>query len=555
MALDGLLLYQIQEDLQEILPCRINKIQNISDVELLWTLRSAHQTHRLLISLHSTYNRIHLTQANYTTLESPTNFVMLLRKQIEGGFIRKIEQIGLDRVLKIAIEARDELGDLHMHDLYVELMGKYANLILVNEEGIIVDALKRIPVFENNQRLIHPGAHYTLPKQDERKQDPFNCDTSKLDDTQPYSAQLHGCSPLLSRELQYRFKHGESLHAIMQELTESHTLYLYRREGKSLFHCLALTHLGEADNHFPLMEGMDMLFYEKEEQVRIKQQSGDIARVIRRELTKNKNKLPKLLQALDEAMDCDHYREYGDLLFAYHSQIQKEPMITLPSFEREENVQIPIDMRFDIARNANRYYQKYHKQRRAQTILQEQIHLCEEQIQYFEQLDAQLAIASVPDAIEIREELVRQGHMKPKKAGIHRRSKGKQIPHYTTFSIGETLVYLGKNNLQNEYLTRTLARKNDLWFHAKGYHGAHVICCNSEPDESLLRICAMLAAYYSQGRYSSSVPVDYCQVRQLKKVPGSKSGMVTMQSYRTIYIDPDSETISQIYKQYHKNKR
>ena len=554
MALDGLLLHQINQELQEILPCRINKIQNVSDVEVLWTLRSSRYTHRLLISLHSTYNRIHLTNASYTTLESPTNFVMQLRKQIEGGFIRNIQQIGLDRILRFEIEARDELGDLHKHFLYAELMGKYANLILVNEQEIITDALKRIPVFENNKRLIHPGARYTLPKQDETKLDPFTCSQAQLNEDRSLAAQLHGCSPLFARELQHRLKEKQTLKSIMEAVKNSHTLYLHQDQGKTQFHCIPLTHLGEPTSSYSLMEGMDVLFYEKEEQVRIKQQSGDIAKVIRRELNKNRNKLPKLLQALDDAMDCDRYREYGDLLFAYQSQLQKQPMITLPSFERDENVNIPIDMRFDLARNANRYYQKYHKQRRAQTILQEQIQLCEDQIRYFEQLEAQLEIATVPDAIEIREELVRQGHMKAKKAGIQRHNKGKQIPHFITFDINGTFVYLGKNNLQNEYLTRTLARKNDLWFHAKGYHGAHVICCCSEPDEQLLRTCAMLAAYYSKGRYSSSVPVDYCQVRQLKKVPGSKAGMVTMQSYRTIYIDPDTKQINEIYQTYQKKK-
>ena len=149
--------------------------------------------------------------------------------------------------------------------------------------------------------------------------------------------------------------------------------------------------------------------------------------------------------------------------------------------------------------------------------------------------------------MEIREELVHQGYMKARKAGIHRRAKGKQAPHFTTFEINGVRVYLGKNNLQNEYLTRTLARKSDLWFHAKGYHGAHVICTDPQPEESLLRTCAMLAAYYSKGRYSSSVPVDYCAIRQLKKVPGSKTGMVTMQSYRTIYIDPDAKAIAALH--------
>ena len=270
---------------------------------------------------------------------------------------------------------------------------------MVDESGIISDALKRIPIFENSKRLIHPGARYELPKQDETKHDPFTCREQDLDDQRPLSAQLHGTSPLLARELQYRMQKQEPLASVMHEIRESHTLYLHSSGEKTLFHCIPLMHLGSEPTTFPLMEGMDVLFYEKEERVRIKQQSGDIARVIRRELNKDRNKLPKLLQALDEAMDCERYREYGDLLFAYGSQLQKQPTITLPSFEREEEVTIPIDMRFDLRHNANRYYQKYHKQRRAQSILKEQIALCEEQIRYFEQLEAQLEIASVPDAV------------------------------------------------------------------------------------------------------------------------------------------------------------
>ena len=551
MALDGLLLHQISSELNEYLPCKISKIQNISDVELLWTLRTPQGSRKLLTSFHSTYNRIHLTRASYTTLESPSNFVMLLRKQLDGGFIRRIEQIGLDRVLQLKIEVRDELGDLHMRTLYAELMGKYANLVLVDEEDIITDALKRIQVFENSKRLIHPGARYVLPAQDMRKRDPFSIDASQLDEQRPLGTQLFGFSPLLGREVEYRMHEGEAYADIMEQIRASRTLYLHTVKEQTLFHCIPLSHLECEPQAYPLMEGMDALFYEKEQRVRVKQQSGDLFKVIRRELSKNRNKLPKLYQALDEAMDCDRYREYGDLLFAYQSSLQRQPSVTLPSFEREEDITIPIDMRFDIPRNANRYYQKYHKQRRAQSILQEQIALCEQTIAYFEQLEAQVQLASVPDAIEIREELVRRGYMKPQKSGIRRR-KGKQVPHITVFDIGGTLVYLGKNNLQNEYLTRTLARKDDLWFHTKDLHGAHVICTDPDPDEQLLRICAMLAAYYSQGRYSSSVPVNYCPVRQLKKVPGSAPGAVTMQHYRTIYMDPSQKEVTAIIQRYQK---
>ena len=450
-------------------------------------------------SFHSTYNRLHLTQASYTTMETPSNFVMLLRKQLDGGFIRRIEQVGLDRVLRIDVEARDELGDLHMRTLYAELMGKYANLVLVNAEGIIVDA-KRIPVFGSGQRLIHPGARYALPAQDMRKHDPSRSTHPRSMTAAPWARSSSASLRCWGGEVEYRMRRGEAFADIMEQIRSSHVLYLHTVKEQTLFHCIPLTHLQSEAQTYPLMEGMDALFYEKEQKVRVKQQSGDLFRVIRRELSKNRNKLPKLYQALDEAMDCDRYREYGDLLFAYQSSLKREPIVHLPSFEREEEVAIPIDMRFDIARNANRYHQKYHKQRRAQGILQEQIALCEQTIAYFEQLESQVELAAVPDAMEIREELVKRGYMNAQKSGIRRR-KGKQIPHFTVFDIEGTLVYLGKNNIQNEYLTRTLARKDDLWFHTKDLHGSHVICTDPQPDERLLRICAMLAAYYSQGRF------------------------------------------------------
>ena len=173
MALDGLLLHQVQKELQSFLPAKLTKLQQISDTELLFTIRTQKGTRRLMISLHSVYNRINLTQESYTTMETPGNFLMLLRKQIDGGILRSLNQVGLDRILHMVIEARDELGDIHDRHLYIELMGKYANMILVDEEGHILDALKRIPPFENNRRTIHPGALYQLPAPHTGKQIPI----------------------------------------------------------------------------------------------------------------------------------------------------------------------------------------------------------------------------------------------------------------------------------------------------------------------------------------------------------------------------------------------
>lgn len=543
MAIDGLMLHVLQKEINASLPAKITKIQQISDTELLFSLRSATGGKKLLVSLHSVYNRINFTTQRYTTMDTPGNFVMLLRKQMDGGIIRFMEQIGFDRVLHLIIEARNELGDIHDKHLYIELMGKYANMILVDEVGRIIDALKRIPPFENNRRTIHPGAQFCLPTPHSGKQDPFHY--TQIVQEESYTSQFHGFSPLLSKELQYRVQQGESFDAVMQQIVTSTMVYISDQQENVQFHCIPLTHLECSYRTYPIMKGMDLLFHEKEEKVRIKQQSGDLFRAVSKELHKNEAKLPKLNTSLAQAIDCEHYREYGDLLFAYMGRIQRQKTVTLPSFETGMDVHIPIDMRFDIKYNANRYYQKYHKAKRAQSILQEQITLCEKEIQYFQSLHAQLEQANIQDAIEIREELARLGYIQAQKSGI-RRKKKQELPHYETFIIEDTTVYVGKNNLQNDYVTWKLGRKQNTWLHAKDLHGAHVVIQREDISESLLRQAAMLAAWYSDGRHSSSVPVNYCSIGQLKKVPGNKGSFVSLSAYKTIYIDPDAAAIQEL---------
>ena len=552
MAIDGLLLRQLRIEIAQALPAKLLKLQQISDTELLFTLRTQTGNQKLLISLHSVYNRINFTKESYTTMEVPSNFLMLLRKQIDGGILHTIEQLGLDRILHMELEARNELGDIHKKHLYIELMGKYANIILVDEDGRIVDALKRIPPFENSKRTILPGAVFTLPEPHSNKQDPYH--HGPFDAEESFSKQFHGFSPLLSKEVQYRMHKGEAFDDILKKIHDSNTLYISDVKDQVYFHCIPLTHLTDTYRQYPLMHGMDILFYEKEEKVRIKQQSQDLYRSVKRELHKNTSKLPKLKQSLAESMDCDKYREYGDLLFAYMHEIEKQPIITLPSFETGEEIAIPIDMRFDIKGNANCWYQKYHKSKRAQSILKEQIALCEKEIAYFEAMETQLSQAGVQDAIEIREELVKQGYLRAQKSRI-RKKKKQELPHYETFLFDDYRIYVGKNNLQNDYVTWKLARKKDTWLHAKDLHGAHVILTLEQPNEAALRTAAMLAAWYSNGRYSSSVPINYCQQRQLKKIPGNKGSFVSLTTYKTIYIDPDAAVIQRLLDEHRENKR
>lgn len=547
MALDGTLLHLISNQLKNICPAKINKIIQISETEVLFHIRAQGKNEKLMISTHSQYNRINLTDLNPSNLQNASNFVMVLRKHIDGGIIKDIQQIGLDRILDFTILAYNELQDECLYHLYIELMGKYANIILV-ENGKVMDALKRIPPFDSNKRPVFPGMHYELPEVMNKK-DPFT--EYDVDTENALTHQFHGFSPLLSRECLYRIRQGESFKDIMNLLLNSKTIYHNTEQNQ--YHCIPLTHLEGEVLEYPLMKGMDAIYNHLEEKERIRQQSGDLYKLVRKELAKNKQKLSKLNSTLEEAKNCEQYRIYGDLLFAYAYQFpNKMSEVTLQDFETGEDIKIPLNIKFDVKTNAKKYYQKYHKSKTAQVMVSEQISLCEEEIDYFTELESQLEYADFMDAVEIRQELEKNGYLKVVKQ--QRPSKKPQIPHFMTLVIEDALIHVGKNNVQNDYLTFHYARKNDLWFHAKDYHGSHVILQCEQASEELIRACAMLASYYSQGRQSSSVPVDYAYIRTLKKAKGKALGKVLLSNYKTIYIDPDSKEIKRLIDTYQKKK-
>ncbi len=540
MAIDGLMLYSISKQLNTLCPCKINKIQNISDEEILFNLHTRDQgNQRCVINVHSNTNRIYLSGYMETTQSSPSNFVMVLRKCIGNGILESIEQKNFDRILCMHITHRNELGDLNNYDLYIELMGKYANMILVCDQQI-VDALKRIPVYENTKRFIHPGALYVLPEQKEKKNplvaNDIDTDTSLV-------SQFYGFSPLLSREFLYRMHKGQTYSEILNELLQSQTMYLYEKE----FHCIELTHLHQTPRVVSFMEGLNQIHQKDESKNRIREQCTDVFRTIENEKRKALKKLPKLEASFEKAKEYGIYQEYGDLLFAYMYNTEKAPVITLPSFTDGKDINIPIDMRYDLKTNANKFYQKYHKLKRSQSILLEQIEQCKKDIEYYTQLSEQLNYCSIDDAREIREELIQNHVLRSHKK--HRRQT-KKHPNYLHLKCEGFEIYIGKNNLQNNYITHRLSRKQDIWFHVKGYHGSHVLLKTEHPDERQIRMCAQLAAYHSKGKHSSSVPVDYCPISQIKKVPGSKIGFVTMKSYKTIYIDPEESVIQEWIKTY-----
>lgn len=534
MAFDGIFLRQIVRQLQVLENSHINKIYQISDTEILFNLY-AQKKYQLMVSCHSSYNRIHLTERNYPTRTNPSNFIMVMRKYLEGGTITSIRQAGLDRYLTISVANRNEIGDRITLDMYVELMGKYANLILVSDNRII-DALKRIPPFENTKRTIHPGAQFKVTESQEEKIDPFSVDS--VSDSDNLFEKLVGFSPLLSDEFRYRMSNGQSYKEILREIDESDKVYI---SSNDMFHCIPLTHLKKPYVSYPICEGLDEIYFTKEEKERIRQQTGDLFKFTRREIKKIETKIRRLENSLEEALNCDIWRQYGDALYANMDKVTKGmTSVTVTDYSGEE-LTIPLDARLDAKGNARKCFQKYRKGSTGQKYILEQLDAARENLSYFNLIQQQLEQADFRTAREIRQELEKNGYIRRKK--VRAPKKKQSEPQYLKIPFNDKFIYVGKNNIQNDYITFRKAGRVDTWFHVKDLHGAHVVITTSHPSEEEIRLCAQLAAWYSKARESSSIPVNYTLIKHIKKIPGSKLGLVSMSEYNTIYIDIDEEYV------------
>lgn len=531
MALDGITLYKVKEDLERYLPIRINRIAESSKTELVFNVHANEKRTNLVMSFHSNNNHICLSDRNYTTYNDPSTFVMVLRKHILNGIIEKIEQSDYDRYLLMHIRARDELYDEKRYILSVELMGKYANLILVDENNKIIDALKKIPPYENTRRTILPNVEFTLPDRQD-KQDPF--DNPQIDYNESLVKQLQGFSKLLEKEVRYRIE-KQSFADIMKEIKESDGLYLHKNNETYEFHVIPLTHLNSEYQKYDIQKGFDEIYFEDDEKERIKNISDDLFKVVKRQIKHYQTKIDKLSKSLEDALNLDEDKENGDLLYTY-SQLDKKGLneIELMDYGGNSKV-IKLDPKLSVKANANKYYAIYQKKRKGKVYIDEQIKIAENELLYFESLNEQLSIANYSDALDIKDELSKYGYLKK---NVSKNKKKKKVNLYQITFDNHTITF-GKNNIQNSYLSFEYAKSNYTWFHAKQFHGSHVVVDTDKPDEKLIRLCANIAAYYSKGRYSSSVPVDYCLVKELKKVKGAKPGFVTFKNYKTIYIDPE----------------
>ena len=545
MAYDGIMMSRVVEELQnQLTGGKINKIYQISQYELLFNIRSNRENKKLLISIHPMYARMQLTALSFPTPPTPNALTMLLRKHLEGAYIESIQQIQLDRIVEMVLVGTNELKDIVKYHIYIEIMGKHSNVVVTYDNHKIIDCLKRISPAMNSKRILQPGASYQFPPMLEKK-NPFENEYIQTDNL---SKIYQGFSPELSREVLYRIDQGEDFASIMQQIKNSHSLFIEKVDGKEYFHVIPYTHLQSESQEYALFDGLDQHYDLIDQKDRIKQQTSDLAKFIHNEYQKNVLKLNKLEKTLFDSQNSDEYRIKGELLYASLHLIQKgQSEITVENYYDGTMMTIELDPRFDGKTNASRYFNKYQKAKNSLTHLNEQIALTKEEINYFDTLNTLMENASYYDALEMKEELENLGYLKKKKTKqVHRAKKQLHIETYLTKD--NITIYVGKNNLQNDYLTFKLASKNDMWFHVKDMPGSHVVVHSEELDEYTIRLASKMAAYFSKGKLSSSVPVNYTQIKTLKKPQGSKPGKVILNHYSTIYIDPDDTFFQEIRK-------
>ncbi len=557
MSFDGVFTHLMVQELQNQLTSgRVNKIHQPYENEVVFVIRSQGKNHKLLLSAHPTYARVQCTTIAYSNPETPPNFLMMLRKYLEGAILESIEQIDNDRVIHFHFTRRDELGDLQALVLIVELMGRHSTILLMNKtSGKIVDTIKHIGHSQNTYRTLLPGAVYVAPPK-QSTLNPFTASRTKIFE------ELSTLDPLTAKELQQRFQGlgrdtaeeliarinanpNEKLRqweAFFTELTQELAPSYLQSEKKEYFTPIPYPTLIDATTtvtHYQsLSELLDAFYHDKAERDRVKQQGGELLKKIENELKRNQLKLKKRQQTLIDSENAEEFRQKGELLTTFMNQVPRgAASVDLENYYDENRLlTIKLDPALSPNQNAQKYFQRYQKLKNAVKLIHQQIAETKEEIAYLESVLAQLEIASPMDLAVIREELIAQGYVKNRSK---RRKKAAPSQPERFLSSDGTEIFVGKNNLQNDQLTLKTARKSDIWLHTKNIPGSHVIIRSDDPSETTLMEAAELAAYFSKYRQSAQVPVDYVQVKHIRKPNGAKPGFVIYENQKTLFVTPD----------------
>jgi predicted ribosome quality control (RQC) complex YloA/Tae2 family protein len=581
MALDGLVLHAIVHELQACVGGRINKIHQPTENDVIMHIRAQGKNVKLLLSANPTYPRVQITeQSSLNPMDAPM-FCMLLRKHCESGVIEAVEQIGMERVIRLQIRHRDELGDMSTKQIIVEIMGRHSNIILLDPATeSILDGIHHVTPAISSYRIVMPGSRYVTPPEQD-KQNPLEADASSflqaihLDSgeeefkdkpEQKLVAAYSGLSPLIAKEIVFRSRQGGNneqeddiaalwtafdgvMTAVRQHRYEP-VIVEQEGTGKLFFAMTPLTHItGISTSYATPSDCLENFYGDKAERDTVKQRVADLLRFLHNEANKNVKKLEKLQETVDDSKDADKYRILGELLTASLHLIKRgDREVEIINYYDEDQtlIKIKLDPLLNPSENAQRYFKKYTKMKNSTAIVEEQIAQTHQEITYLNSLLQQLSVASLTDIEEIRDELMEQGYVRDRNKK-QRKKKKKDKPALACYLSSEGVpIYVGKNNTQNEYLTNRLASSMDTWLHTKDIPGSHVVIRSDSFSETTLLEAAQLAAYFSQAKHSSQVPVDYTAIKHVHKPNGSKPGFVIYVNQKTLFVTPDENMIKQM---------
>lgn len=567
MPLDGGFIHGLAAELQTAVDTHIEKIHIPSKNEFLFSLKGRGVHYKLFISVSPDRPRVNFTAQAFENPETPPMFCMLLRKHLCGGRITAVKTKGCERLLIFEVQTTSELGDRITLSVITELMGHTANLVLVNEEGKIIDCARRSDM-EKGGRLLQPGALYAFPEQT-NKTDLLTGDltaaTAKItqNDTPLHQAvlkEIAGLSPLLCREVATLCGGTEipantvSKTALLQTLQRiqatvaaggNPTLLLQSDGTPKDFTFLQISQYGtlyREKNVSSYSELLELFYGERDRMRRLERFSADLVKTVRTLLTRCERKLSLRQKEKQATKNKEQLRIYGELLKANLYRVPRgAAQVTVENYYDENcaPITLPLNVALTPAQNAAKFFKDYKKACTAEQTLEGLIADCESELFYLQSVLFALQNAEdIPTLREIATELQQAGYLKTSKKELRK----KQPPlKPMVFECEGFKILVGRNNLQNDSLTLKTAQKNDLWFHTKGIHGSHVILCTggAEPPNAAVLKAAELAAYYSKARQSGSVPVDYTPVKYVKKPAGAKPGMVIYSTNKTLFITPE----------------
>lgn len=576
MAFDGAILHCVKKELEDkILNSKVDKVYQPSKDEIVLTFRAKKDSFKLLISTRANSARVHITNADIINPKIPPMLCMLLRKKLIGANLVNIRQVDLERVLFLDFDVTDEIFQKQKLTLIVEIMGKYSNAILVDEKSNIICALKNVTPEMSSKRLIRPGQKYTFPP----KQDKLNFLTLETENSNEsilstlfslnqekklsymdIQAKVQGLSSIVCKEISQKlefentdFKKSLSdLANVLKNGKEKPYAILNGKGDLIDFTFFKLNYLKSGEilkkyESFSLM--LDEFYSEKDRKDRIKSQNQSLIKNLNNSYFRLSKKLKLLEKELEQSRKKDNIKIKADLLNANIYKIKKGiKEIELTNFysENQEKIKINLDPGKSPSENIQKYYKKYKKAKNAEEALTEQISKAQREIDYLNSVLYELEnLNSENELLEIKTELINSGylkeHSKAKKTS-RTNTKTNEKEAFLKFETNNFTILVGKNNLQNDKLTLKTAKKGDIWFHVKDCPGSHTVILTNgkEPDFETLMFAAQIAAFFSKAKNSSQVPVDYTQIKNVKKPNGAKPGMVIYENYKTLFVTPKS---------------